>query len=204
MKTVLVIDDNEDLVVLFSRMIRSGGYEVLTALNADDVKSVLEKTVPDIILLDLMMAPVDGWEILSNIRAQPKMFLVPVVIFTAKIPGNKEITRHIGEIDDYIMKPVTQEEIVQVIRDTESRCYPLQEKLEKKLRSGADKNLVMEYLSLRRELYTRKKVRAISDQILRQGHQTDTLGGSGASPEELERMSAVEEKVKELEQTLQL
>jgi two-component system OmpR family response regulator len=204
MKTVLVIDDNEDLVVLFSRMIRSGGYEVLTALNAEEVMKVLEKTVPDLILLDLMMSPVDGWEILSNIRSRANMSLVPVVIFTAKIPGNREISEHIGEIDDYIMKPVTHEEIVKVIRDTESRCYPLQGKLEKKLRSGADKNLILEYLSLQRERYTRKKVRAISDQILHRVPPTDTFDVSGASPEEIERLRAVEAKLRELEQILQL
>jgi two-component system OmpR family response regulator len=204
MKTVLVIDDNEDLVVLFSRMIRSGGYDVLTALDAEEVARVLERTVPDIILLDLMMTPVGGWEILSDIRSRATMSLVPVVIFTAKIPGNREISEHIGEIDDYIMKPVTHEEIVKVIRDTESRCYPLQGKLDKKLRSGADKNLILEYLSLQRERYTRNKVRAINDQILHRGPPTDTFDVSGVSPEELERMRAVETRLRELDQILQL
>jgi two-component system OmpR family response regulator len=204
MKTVLVIDDNEDLVVLFPRMIRSGGYGVFTATNAEEVEKVLDTTVPDIILLDLMMTPVDGWEILSEIRAHRELQMVPIVILTAKIPVDREISRHIGEIDDYIMKPVTEAELVRVLRETESVWIPLREELEKRIRYGSDRNLIMEYLFLRRELTTRKKVRALRNRIFSQSSGKEYPGGPEVSREEYDKMNAVEARIKELERDLHL
>ena len=75
----------------------------------------LKKQVPDVILLDVMMEPLDGWMTLEQIRADPKTKSVPVLMITAKPLEPEDVLRYHISIDDYIVKPFTNNEISSAI-----------------------------------------------------------------------------------------
>jgi len=65
-ESVLLIDDNPDIVALYSRMVTDCGYAVMTAMNSQESLDALNKKTPDLILLDILMKPEDGWKILKK------------------------------------------------------------------------------------------------------------------------------------------
>ena len=104
--TVLLVDDDPEIRELFSIYLGMRGY---TAREADGGSACLEemqKHRPDIIILDMMMEPMDGWETLQAIRNKPAGQEIPVLIITGKPPTVEEILRYGGDIEDFIFKPV--------------------------------------------------------------------------------------------------
>src|SRR5258706_16288515 len=80
---VLIVDDGPGVVQGFARMLRSEGYDVLTALDADVALRDMETTHPDAVLLDLRMFPMDGLAFLRRLRAREEFAQTPVAIVTA-------------------------------------------------------------------------------------------------------------------------
>jgi len=116
---LLVVDDEEDLQQLLRAMLERRGYEVLSANGGLQAIRLLYHERPDLILLDVMMPGMDGWETLKRIR---EMSTVPVIMLTAL----GEVTHivqglHIGA-DDYISKPFDREELVARIEALLRRC----------------------------------------------------------------------------------
>ncbi len=111
--TVLVIDDNADIVALFRRYL--GGHDV-AVVSASDGAQALRLAVelrPQLITLDVMMPDVDGWEILQRLRATNGVKDIPVVI--CSVLSEHELARAIGA-SDYITKPVSQDQFLAVVR----------------------------------------------------------------------------------------
>ncbi len=105
-KRVMVVDDEPDIVELIRYNLTTEGYEVITARNG---KEALEKTasLPDLIILDLMMPVMDGLEACRRLKADPRTARIPILFLTAR---SSEVDEVIGlEIgaDDYIRKPIT-------------------------------------------------------------------------------------------------
>ena len=107
MTTILCVDDNADLVELLSELLKMMGYEVRTAPGGDECLRMIngERFHPDLILLDIMMEPMDGWETLGHIRENPVSRDIPVVMLTGKYPTMSEAETYGPMIDDYLMKP---------------------------------------------------------------------------------------------------
>ncbi|MFA6397842.1 MAG: response regulator [Candidatus Paceibacterota bacterium] len=82
MKKVLIIEDDTFLQGLVSRKLKSESYDVMIASDSDDAFAVLEKGIPDMILLDLLLPKIDGFEILTKIRQDPKFKAIPVIVFS--------------------------------------------------------------------------------------------------------------------------
>ncbi len=83
-KKVLVVDDDEELNSFMQMLLRNDGYEVLSAYNGEQALEQIEKQKPDIVLLDLMMPLVDGFDVLEKIQMNPALEEVRVIIMTAK------------------------------------------------------------------------------------------------------------------------
>ncbi len=113
---VLVIDDEKLLVKSTCIALSLYDFETKGALNGEEgIKEALTFN-PDIILLDIMMPLMDGWEVLEGLKNNKKTNSIPVVIFTAKEHSNGEaLARSKGAVD-YIAKPFELEQLIGVIK----------------------------------------------------------------------------------------
>lgn len=104
-KTILVVDDEQDIIDLLKYNLEKEGYRVLTARNG---KKALEqaKHLPDLILLDVMMPEMDGWEVCKQLKRDPNTEQIPVLFLTAKETEFDEVLGLELGADDYIVKPI--------------------------------------------------------------------------------------------------
>ena len=123
MPKILVVDDEPDAVELIDFNFKAAGYEVVTAADGNEALKKARTTLPDLIVLDLMLPEVDGLEVCKILRRDPATAAIPIIMVTAKAA---EIDRVLGlelGADDYITKPFSPRELVSrvkaVIRRTE-------------------------------------------------------------------------------------
>ncbi len=116
-KRILVIDDDEDILNLIKIILTNKGYNVFIAMNGEDgIRSAIQDK-PDLILLDIMMPVMDGWEILKMLHTDENTRKIPVSMLTCKTDvKNKLIGLQEGAID-YITKPFSPEELVSRVND---------------------------------------------------------------------------------------
>ncbi len=111
MNKILVVDDSSDIRLLLSRTLRAGGYTVSEATDGDEVMAASLSYEPDMILLDVAMARVDGFKALAQLKKDPRTKQIPVIMVTAKgHPGDLETARSLGALD-YINKPWAHGEV---------------------------------------------------------------------------------------------
>lgn len=135
MKTVLVIEDERDLVELISFNLEKEGYRVMTALDGTTGLETARSHAPDLIILDLMLPGLTGIEICKILKKNEKMARIPVIMLTAK---GEEIDRVVGfEVgaDDYMVKPFSNRELMLRIKAVLRRAEPTSSP-EKVLRIG--------------------------------------------------------------------
>ena len=106
--SVLLVDDSETQRAMIARSLEKGGFKVTTAVNGLDCLSVLGELRPDIVLLDVVMPGIDGWETLDRIRQTNG---VPVIMLTARAEDIDRVRGLRAGADDYIGKPFQQEEL---------------------------------------------------------------------------------------------
>ncbi|MBP1929923.1 CheY-like chemotaxis protein [Methanolinea mesophila] len=131
MKTVLLVDDGAELVSLYCRMLSMLGYMPLAANGSRECLERIDEKVPDAILLDVMMVPVDGWETLRQIRKKKECLLTPVLMLTARSPQPREILQCGDLFDGYIMKPVTKSNLERELDSLWNRCTLIRTNMEK-------------------------------------------------------------------------
>lgn len=109
---ILVVDDEPDAVELIEFNLKAAGYEVVRANDGEEALKKARMTLPDLIVLDLMLPEVDGMEVCKILRRDQKTSIIPVVMVTAKAA---EIDRVLGlelGADDYVTKPFSPRELV--------------------------------------------------------------------------------------------
>lgn len=113
---ILLVEDNPASLELMRYLLHSGGYETLLATNGQEALEHLSRTLPDLVLTDIQMPMLDGYELLSRIRANPGTRGLLVVALTAySMPGDHE--RVIGAgFDGYMSKPIDPETILDALR----------------------------------------------------------------------------------------
>ncbi len=116
---VLVIDDEKLIVKTTCILLRHLGYETLEAYGGESGFTMAKEGKPTLILLDLVMPGMDGWEVLRKLRADPEMANVPVVIFTAKEYANAEVVGNLQGAIGHIGKPFEPEDLEEVLRKIE-------------------------------------------------------------------------------------
>ncbi|MFC1996621.1 response regulator [Chloroflexota bacterium] len=119
---LLIVDDEADTLRLVSLMLERQGYEIITA---KDGKTALEKVLsdkPDLILLDVMMPEMDGFEVLKLVRSDSKTESIPVIMFTAKSQVEDKITGLEAGADAYLTKPTQPRELFAQVKAVLSRA----------------------------------------------------------------------------------
>jgi class 3 adenylate cyclase/CheY-like chemotaxis protein len=110
--TILVVDDVEKNVRLLADILAARGYAVLTAFSGAEALAVVEARRPDLVLLDVMMPGMDGYEVCRAIRANPATGILPVVLVTALEPDKERVRGLEAGADDFLTKPVNQAELL--------------------------------------------------------------------------------------------
>lgn len=109
---ILAVDDETDILRLLQYNLTNAGFEFISAGDGPEALELVRKTLPDLIILDLMLPDMDGNEILKRLKTSPGTARIPVVMLTAK---GEEIDRILGlelGADDYILKPFSPRELV--------------------------------------------------------------------------------------------
>lgn len=113
---ILVAEDDDMSRDMLARRLRRKGYDVVTAVDGRDAVKVAIETEPDLILMDLSMPSVDGWEAVKWVRKNPRIAQVPVIALTAyEIDGIKAAVRTAG-FDDFERKPIDLPRLLEKIR----------------------------------------------------------------------------------------
>lgn len=102
---LLVVEDNLDVLAYVSDLLRGMGYQVLTANNGKEGLAQARKHLPDLIISDIMMPKMDGFEFAKAIRSDQRCSHIPLVLLTSKASDESKITGYGLGIDDYLLKP---------------------------------------------------------------------------------------------------
>jgi len=113
-KKILVVDDDDALVRLFDQILTGKGYEVLKASNGQEALRIFFAHKPDLVLLDIVMPEMDGWQTCSRIR---DLSDVPIILLTGQQKDEDDIVRGLDYgADDYLLKPVGGKELLARVR----------------------------------------------------------------------------------------
>ena len=115
MQTILVVDDDKDILDLLKYNLRKEGFGVLTAGDGDAALEQAAK-MPDLVILDVMMPGMNGWEVVRRMKAAPKTSAIPVVFLTAKGAETDEVLGLELGADDYIVKPISIPKLLARVR----------------------------------------------------------------------------------------
>jgi DNA-binding response OmpR family regulator len=115
MKRILVVDDEPDVVEVLRLVLGKNGYEVLTAAAGMDALTTAQSALPDLILLDIMMHRMDGWEVLKLLKLDERTSAIPVVILSARVEPKDKIRGLQEGAIDYVTKPFAVREILDKI-----------------------------------------------------------------------------------------
>jgi two-component system OmpR family response regulator len=149
---ILVVDDNTDLVELYLTILGMKGYTVVGALSGRECLQELEKFLPDLILLDIMMAPMDGWETLRRIREDPRAGDIPVIMVTGKQFVLEELVQYGDLIDGYIVKPVSPHGLYLLLEHFFLGIGKIEDCAKAAGRKGMDPETIREYRVLARRV----------------------------------------------------
>lgn len=112
---ILVVDDDPDIVTVVSHNLEAEGYKVLTALGGEAALEIVRSEGPDLVILDIMMPGKDGYEVLADIRADPKTADLPVVLLTAKRAEGDIWQGWSSGADYYMTKPFEVGELLRFV-----------------------------------------------------------------------------------------
>lgn len=112
-RKIVYIEDEEDMISLVRLILGQKGFEIKGVIGGHEGLSVVQEEKPDLVLLDLMMPDMDGWEVYQQMKAEDATKNIPVIIITAKAQNiDKVLGLHIAKVDDYIPKPFSPQELV--------------------------------------------------------------------------------------------
>jgi two-component system alkaline phosphatase synthesis response regulator PhoP len=115
-KRILVVDDDHEVVRLMRGYLEQSGYTVLVAYNGQTAMHIIHRERPDLVLLDLMLPDLSGWEITRSVRADPVLKHTPIIVLTARVnDADKIVGLELGA-DDYVTKPYNPREVVSRVR----------------------------------------------------------------------------------------
>lgn len=112
-RTVIYIEDDPEMIDLVSMILGRHGFQIRGASGGRKGLDMIISESPDLILLDLMMPDLDGWDVYQQLKASEATKHIPVIVITAKaLPVDRVLGLHIAKVDDYITKPFHPQELL--------------------------------------------------------------------------------------------
>lgn len=116
-KTVLLVDDEPNILVPLEFLMKQQGYQVAKALNGQQALEQVEAVRPGVIILDVMMPGMDGFEVARRVRANPEFEKTRIVFLTAKGTDSDKLIGYSTGGEAYLTKPFDNDELVNVVNE---------------------------------------------------------------------------------------
>jgi diguanylate cyclase (GGDEF)-like protein len=111
MSKILIVDDEPTIVELLEEHLRSEGYETMRAFSGEEALQMLEADIPDLVLLDLMLPGMDGYEVCRLMQKDARLNHIPVIMLTARSAVPNKVMGYERGADDYVVKPFDPDEL---------------------------------------------------------------------------------------------
>ena len=112
-KKIVYVEDEMEMIDLVKLILNRKGYEVIGAAGGREGLDIIRDVLPDLVLLDLMMPDIEGWDVYQQMRADEATKNIPVIVVTAKAQNiDKVLGLHIAKVNDYISKPFSPQDLV--------------------------------------------------------------------------------------------
>ncbi|MGW8319124.1 MAG: response regulator transcription factor [Candidatus Promineifilaceae bacterium] len=112
-RRIVCIEDELEMIELVKLILSRHHYEVIGAVGGEQGLQTIAEVKPDLVLLDLMMPEMDGWEVYQRMRASEELRDIPVIVVTAKAQSiDRVLGLHIARVDDYITKPFGPQDLI--------------------------------------------------------------------------------------------
>ncbi len=113
---IVYVEDDVEMIELVKLILERKGYSVSGASGGQEGWEIIKSELPDLVLLDLMMPDVDGWEVFQLMRDEKTTSEIPVIVITAKAQNiDRVLGLHIAKVEDYITKPFKPEDLVESV-----------------------------------------------------------------------------------------
>jgi two-component system phosphate regulon response regulator PhoB/two-component system alkaline phosphatase synthesis response regulator PhoP len=152
MKRVLIVEDEQAIADLVSQALRRHGFETKIAGDGDEALSLIFDLKPDIVILDLMLPQMDGWEVCRRVKNDPETAHIPIMMLTARRSERDAVEGLELGADDYMRKPFSCDELSARVRALLRRSVPQIEQQSVILNGDAILDLNEEQLSLHGEV----------------------------------------------------
>ena len=116
-RSIMIVDDNPEIITLYRSIFQRKGYQVLEALDGAAALRLLEDTIPDIFVLDIMIPEMNGIELCQRIRALPGLDQTPVLILSAYSESGIIEQAFAAGANDYLIKPINARNLEEKVRD---------------------------------------------------------------------------------------
>jgi CheY-like chemotaxis protein len=121
---ILYIDDERPALELISQALKLVGYEIIGVASGKKGLALMRERKPDLVLLDLMMPQISGWEVYQAMKTDTALADVPVIVITARVPSqDRVLVEGLPPVDDYITKPFDVKRLIRAVQ----RFVPLME-----------------------------------------------------------------------------
>ncbi len=115
-KKILVVDDEDDILHFLELVLQEKGYQVISASGGQEALTRAQIDKPDLVLLDIMMPQMDGWEVLKLLRVDEETSRIPVAMLSARIEAKDRVQGLQEGAIDYICKPFSLQELFEKIQ----------------------------------------------------------------------------------------
>lgn len=162
---VLYVDDEALLKMAFVETLKQQGFDARGAVSGQEALDMIQETVPDIIILDVMMKPMDGWETLTHIKNGESSRSVPVIMQTGKSLTIKDVLKYGDLIDDYLIKPVRLPDLIRSIEGVGNRTRDIDRQIQEATGKGREPGLIEEYRVLQKKVLVGQRLIEILGRI---------------------------------------
>jgi len=115
-RKVLCIEDDPEMIDLIKLILERKGFHFIGAVGGREGLEAIAREKPDLVLLDIMMPDIDGWDVYRQMKAKEEFKNIPVIVVTAKAQSiDKVLGLHIAKVDDYVTKPFGPKELLHSI-----------------------------------------------------------------------------------------
>lgn len=158
MHHILVVDDNSAITDILARIIRHEGLKASVAHSGEDALRMMREERPDLIFLDIMMEPMNGWQTLESIKKGEETRDIPVMMITGKTLDPAEVQEYSTLFEDYIQKPITRRNLCKVIRQFFKKEQEIHGEVQKARSGGLDEEVLGELKQLSRDIEVHKRL----------------------------------------------
>lgn len=115
-KRIVCVEDDFEVIDLVRLIVAQRGYELIGAMGGEEGLRIVREVKPDLVLLDLMMPDMDGWEVYRQLQFDEETSDIPVIVVTAKVQSiDRVLALHIAKVDAYVTKPFAPQELLDSI-----------------------------------------------------------------------------------------